>query len=60
MRISKVERFCLLGLDGAYWASVGASAAFNTLVGVDFVNVALRNRLNRALADASTAGNAFV
>lgn len=51
---------CLLRLDSTSGASIGASAAINALVLVDLVDVALRDGLYGALADAGAAGNALV
>ena len=50
----------LLGDDSLARANACAGAAVDALVGVDDVDVAGRDGLYRALADAGTAGNARI
>ena len=47
-------------MDSFRRASVCASAAFCTHVGVDVIDVTLRDSPNRAFVDASAASNAIV
>ena len=54
----QVDRRRLFLFDGALRADTGASAAVDTGVGIDFVDVAGRDCSHRAFVDASTASNA--
>lgn len=55
--------FSLLSIgedDGIRGADLGASAAFDAGIGVDNIDVAFRDSVDRAVGEAGAAGHTFV